>query len=210
MNLMFVFVNIAELTSGFIRTIPGSIGNKVLLTTPIAIVTKRLNRGKGVRGCPLTVITNMNLLVLVDFSSGCRRGEGAGGFLSLITECKGLFPCLVTVMMKLLINRLSTPKLRVNAFVGVPRFGSVVSRIDVFNMKVPPTSVFVGTLPLTLIYCIVTFNSFIAARALMSRTHRTESSRCVSFGSDHSGLMDNLEGLVLSVVTPFPPLSNPL
>lgn len=209
-TFMFVFVKVAGLTSGFIGNIPGSVGNNVLVTTPVAMLRKRLSSKDRLVATPVTALSNALLLTFLDFSPFYRGGERGCGVLSVVTGCKGLFPCLVTVLTKMLLKRLSGPILRLKALVQVPSFDGVFRAIDVFTIKFPPVSGFVDTVPLTLVYCMLTFKSFIASRALMRRTRSDEDSRCVSFGSDESGLVDNLEGLVLTVFTPFPPLTNPL
>lgn len=207
---LFLFMGVTKLADSFVRRVPASVKGGILLAAPITVIQGQLKEGSQLLTAPVATLAGTLLLAFLSFSPFCEKKRKQYKFLDLMAKYGNLFPYLIAMLLGVLLGELSRPALEVGTIIRLPDFTKILHTVSVFQVGIPPLSVFAKAVPLAFICYVLAFGDFVTSETLIREAQESRDDEHIDFNSSRSNLISGIRNLILGILAPFPPLAGPL
>ena len=176
-------MGITKLADKFVHAVPDSVKGGILLAAPVTVMAGQLGEGGNMHKYPLAIVAGVGLLILISFSDKYQEKRKTNKFLDLVARYGNLFPYLLAMIVGLLVGELDAPGLEIGTFIRLPHFREVIDQVSIFGVGIPPVSMFVKALPLSLVCYLIAFGDFVTTETLV--TEARQAFVCARIGMDY-------------------------
>ncbi|UPA32134.1 hypothetical protein L0P85_08375 [Terrisporobacter glycolicus] len=209
-GIIFLIMGITGLAGKLIKILPNSIKAGILLGAGIAAVFGEFQVEGRFGLYPISIAIGAILSYLILFSDGFISLKKKNKFCAVIGKYGMVSAIIVAVIVGPLVGEIPIPQVEVGSFIKIPDFAGLIKTVSPFGIGFPSVSLFISTVPMSIIAYIIAFGDFITGEALIAEAAEVRKDEKIDFDSNRSNLISGMRNIVMALIAPYIQLCGPL
>lgn len=209
-GIIFLIMGITGLAGKLIKILPNSIKAGILLGAGIAAVSGEFQVEGRFGLYPISIAIGAILSYLILFSDGFISLKKKNKFCAVIGKYGMVSAIIVAVIVGPLVGEIPIPQVEVGSFIKIPDFAGLIKTVSPFGIGFPSVSLFISTVPMSIIAYIIAFGDFITGEALIAEAAEVRKDEKIDFDSNRSNLISGMRNIVMALIAPYIQLCGPL